>query len=46
MKEARGDTIKEHILRFGSGSMDTEMLDAYMKEEDRRIIQKIMEPME
>jgi len=43
MKEAHGDTIKEHILRYGGSSADTTMLDAYMKYEDKMIIQKIFE---
>ena len=41
MKEAHGDTIKEHILRYGGSSADTTMIDAYMKYEDKMIIQKI-----
>jgi hypothetical protein len=44
MKEARGDTIKEHIMRFGGSNADTSMLDAYMKYEDKMIIEKIYEP--
>lgn len=42
MKEAKGDTIKEHILRHTF--KDTTMLDAYMKYEDMMIIDRIMEP--
>jgi hypothetical protein len=44
MKEAHDDTIKEHIMRYGGSSADTTMLDAYMKYEDKMIIQKIFEP--
>ena len=43
-KEARGDTIKEHIMRYGGTTADTSMLDAYMKSEDKMIIEKILEP--
>lgn len=44
MKEARGDTIKEHIMRYGGTTADTSMLDTYMKYEDKMIVEKIFEP--
>lgn len=46
MKETRGDTLKEHIMRFGVSTADTTMLDAYMKYEDKMIIAKIFEPLD
>jgi hypothetical protein len=46
MKETRGDTLKEHIMRFGVSTADTSMLDAYMKYEDKMIISKIFEPLD
>jgi hypothetical protein len=47
MKEGKGDTIKEHILRYGTsapGNSDSSMIDVYMKYEDKMIIEKIVEP--
>ena len=46
MKETRGDTLKEHIMRFGVSTADTTMLDAYMRYEDKMIISKIFEPLD
>ena len=42
LKENKGDTFKEHILR--NTLKDTQMFDSYMKYEDKMIIEKIFEP--
>lgn len=39
IKEAKGDTLKEHILR--NSTKDPVLVDAYMKLEDRMIINRI-----
>lgn len=44
MKEAKGDTIKEHILRYARGDSNL-MINTYVKYEDKMIIQKIFEPL-
>ena len=44
MKDAKGDTIKEYIYRY-STYKDTIMIDAYLKYEDKMLIQKIYEPL-
>ena len=46
MKEGHGDTIKEHIMRYGGTSADTSMIDSSMKLEDKMIIEKILEPLD
>lgn len=43
MKDSKGDTIREFILR-NTTTRDTAMYDAYMKYEDKMIIEKIFEP--
>jgi hypothetical protein len=40
LKEGKGDTIREHILR--NTFKNTLMLDAYMKHEDLLIIERII----
>ncbi len=43
MKDSKGDTIREYILR-NTTTRETTMYDAYMKYEDKMIIEKIFEP--
>jgi hypothetical protein len=40
LKEAKGDTLKEHILR-STQTRDTQMIDSYLKMEDEMIINRI-----
>ena len=44
MKEAKGDTIKEHILRYARGDNNL-MINTCVKYEDKMIINKIFEPL-
>ena len=43
MKEAKGDTIKEYIMRYARDDNNV-MLDAYIKYEDKMIINRIFSP--
>ena len=43
MKEAKGDTIKEYIMRYARDDNNV-MLDDYIKYEDKMIINRIFSP--
>jgi hypothetical protein len=42
MKEGKGDTIRDHILRHST--KNTIMVNAYMKYEDKMVIKRIIKP--
>lgn len=44
MKESKGDTIKEHIMRYARNENNL-MINTYIKYEDKMVIQKIFEPL-
>jgi hypothetical protein len=44
MKESKGDTIKEQIMRYARNDSNL-MLNTYIKYEDKMVIEKIFEPL-
>jgi hypothetical protein len=44
MKESKGDTIKEQIMRYARNDNNL-MINTYIKYEDKMVIEKIFEPL-
>ena len=45
IKEAKGDTIREFILRYARNDSNL-MINTYIKYEDKMVIEKIFEPLQ